>query len=80
MTSSTRTADRVRQAEALLRAEGFPDGRVDAEGPDGEIAAIHLPDPLREQWLRFGETGLATRLRALGFRYVALDLAADTSD
>ena len=67
-------AERLRQAEAVLREAGLPEGRVDAEGSNGEIAAVGIPPA---QWGRFeGQRGreLSARLRALGFRYVALDL------
>ncbi|MDQ3557197.1 MAG: hypothetical protein M3409_10555 [Gemmatimonadota bacterium] len=67
--------ERVERARALLEGAGLPEARVETEGTEGEIAAIHLP---AEQWGRLeGEPGreISARLRSLGFRYVAVDLA-----
>lgn len=62
--------DRVARAEALLRREGVV-GRVTAAGADGEIAAVAAsPDALVRV------RALAEEIRALGFGYVALDLAS----
>ena len=65
-------ADREARARALLEAKGLPP-RVRSIGMDGEIAAVSAPlsamDALR---------AVAPGLRALGYRYVALDLADGT--
>lgn len=61
--------DRLSAVAALLRRHGIT-ARVDAAGPNDEIAAIAAPvselEPLRE---------LAPRVKAIGFEYVALELA-----
>ncbi len=68
---------REERAEEILREIGLSRGRVTAAGHEGEIAALALPDVEFERML--GEEGvyLAARLKSLGFRYVALDLAGD---
>lgn len=62
--------DRLADARRALDAAGI-DAPVRATGVDGEIAAVTGPSELREELAR-----LAPRLRALGFRYVALELDA----
>ncbi len=62
--------DRIAAVEALLRAHGIPTARVDAVGQGGEIAAVSAP--LAHIAVL---TELAPRIKALGFRYVAMDLA-----
>jgi hypothetical protein len=71
------TADaRLAAAAALLAARGLPDASVAAEGPRGEIAAVRLAGGTEcDRLLRDGDAGLSDALRALGFHYVALDLA-----
>ena len=67
--------ERAGRAERLLAARGFQGARVSVEGHEHEIAAVRVP---AEAWERLaGEEGarLATEVKALGFRYVALDLA-----
>ncbi len=75
-TGVTITLDRlsqVDQAEAILRAHGFREFRVRYHG---EIARLELAagewERLLDEHLR---TEIALAVRALGFRYVALDLA-----
>lgn len=66
--------DRTGAAESLLREMGIA-GRVTAAGHDASIATIAVAP---ERWAELtGPAGreLAGRLRALGFRYVAIDLA-----
>lgn len=73
------TAAGSRAAERLLAEAGIP-ARVTAAGHDGSVAKVHLP---RELWPRLTESGgdrLAERIRALGFRYVAIDLDGFTGD
>jgi uncharacterized protein len=74
-TGATITLDRlsqVDQAEAILRAHGFREFRVRYHG---EIARLELAagewERLLDEHLR---TEIALAVRALGFRYVALDL------
>lgn len=61
--------ERELRAEALLRANGLDEVRVTAVGQPPEIAAVQAPVALAA---RLAE--LAPAVRALGFRYVALDL------
>lgn len=71
--------DRSGAAERLLREAGIA-ARVTAAGHDGSVAKVGLS---RELWPRLTEPGgdrLAERIRALGFRYVAIDLYAFTGD
>jgi PP-loop superfamily ATP-utilizing enzyme len=66
--------DRIRAAEGILREAGVA-GRVTAEGHDGSIAAIRVS---AAAWAELtGDSGraISERIRALGFRYVALDLS-----
>lgn len=65
------TADRDARARALLESAGLA-ARVRSAGADGEIAAV-AASPASLETLR----RLAPRLRRLGYRYVALDLAAE---
>ncbi len=62
---------RVDAAVRLLRERGLPTARVRAAGREGEIAAIEAPAAHAPAL-----AALAPELRALGFRYVALDLTA----
>jgi PP-loop superfamily ATP-utilizing enzyme len=68
------TDQRLLAAESLLREEGFFGAQVAAEGPDGEIAAVRVDS---SGWARLMEdesAPLIAGIRAIGFRYVALDL------
>jgi hypothetical protein len=52
-----------------------PEVRVEALGPDGEIAGVRVPLPALERLVGTAEAAnLAGRLRELGFRHVAVDL------
>lgn len=59
---------RVEQARRLLEREGLA-ASVTSAGWTGEIAAVRGDPSLRE-----GLARLAPEIRALGFRYVALEL------
>ncbi|HEX2093911.1 MAG TPA: hypothetical protein VHG28_16020 [Longimicrobiaceae bacterium] len=64
---------RIAAAGRLLAERGIS-GEVSVEGYEAEIAAVRVP---AEAWKRVaGEEGavLSDELRALGFRYAALDL------
>lgn len=67
----------AREAEAarLLGELGLPGARLRVCGQEGEMVAVSVPEP---QWARLvlGEEGraLSARLRALGYRYVTVDL------
>jgi hypothetical protein len=67
-------AERVARAEAILREAGVPLVRVSAAGEAGEVAAV-LAAP--EAAARLAD--LAPRIKALGFRYVALELVDDAA-
>lgn len=73
MTNASMEA-RLRAVRALLRRAGL-EGVVDAVGLDGEIAAIRTGTEARETLAR-----LAPEIRALGFRYVALEPRASNND
>ncbi len=65
---------RVAEAERVLAGHGVA-AEVSVEGHEREIAAVRVGE---EAWSRLlGEEGaaIAAEVRALGFRYVALDLA-----
>jgi PP-loop superfamily ATP-utilizing enzyme len=61
--------ERVERAEALLRERGLASARVAAAGSKGEIAAISAPPGAVAELAE-----LAPRIKALGFRYVTLEL------
>lgn len=67
--------DRTVAAESLLGEHGLR-AEVAAEGPDGEIAAIRTGAPAWERMMEGESAALVAAIRALGFRYVALDLRA----
>jgi PP-loop superfamily ATP-utilizing enzyme len=69
------SAERIAAAERVLAAYGLEDASVEAAGHNGEIAALSVRGA---EWERIiGPEGhrLSEEIRALGFRYVALDLA-----
>ena len=64
--------ERVREATRLLRDAGIH-ASVDSAGQGGDIAAVRAPGD------RLADVAAhASAIRALGFRYVALEL--DTTD
>lgn len=67
--------DRIVAAERVLAACGLKDGIVEAAGHTGEIAALAVPGAEWERLIGPEGQRLSEGLRALGFRYVALDLA-----
>jgi hypothetical protein len=62
--------ERVEAVEALLRREGIEGAQVSAAGGAGEIAALSV-----EHRHAARLAALAPAIKALGFKYVALDLA-----
>ncbi|MBI4544626.1 MAG: hypothetical protein HY703_05505 [Gemmatimonadetes bacterium] len=62
---------RVEAVERLLRDRGLEGVRVTAAGHEREIAALETAAPHLAKLAR-----LAPEIKALGFRYVAVDLAA----
>lgn len=67
-----------RLRERVQRALGSRRVRVEADGPEGEIAVIRVPSDLARRLL---EPATRTRVvelaRAEGFRYAALDLGME---
>lgn len=67
--------ERIARAERVLAGHGFVGADVAVEGHEREIAAVRVP---AASWERLaGEEGarVAAEVKALGFRYVALDFA-----
>ena len=70
---------RVAEAERVLAAHGVA-ADVSVEGHEREIAAVRVGE---DAWARMlGDEGaaIAAEVKALGFRYVALDLAPADDD
>ena len=63
-------------AERVLAAHGVQ-ADVSVEGHEQEIAAVRVPDGAWERMMGVEGTAIAAEVRALGFRYVALDLAEE---
>lgn len=66
--------DRLRAAERLLREHGLDGVSVRASGTQGEIAVLSVADDA--EWARLALDGakLAREVKALGFRYAAVEL------
>ena len=62
------------QAEGVLAEFGFAGVRVEIAGHAGELAALAVPEAFWERMLGPDGRQVADGIRALGFRYVALDL------
>ena len=71
------TDARIGAAERVLAAHGVFDADVTVEGHEREIAAVRVPDGVWERMMGVEGTAIAAEVRALGFRYVALDLAEE---
>ena len=68
------TADRIHDAEAALRAAGFPLIRVSSHG---DIARLAIPDADLERFAAPGvREAVVAAVRTAGYRFVALDLDA----
>jgi PP-loop superfamily ATP-utilizing enzyme len=65
---------RVAQAEAVLAQLGLDGVTVEVTGQEREIAVLAAPEPQAEELLDARRTAVVAKLKALGFRYVALDL------
>ncbi len=64
--------DRIRDAEAALRAAGFPQIRV---AEHGDIARLTVPDADVERFVVAGaREAVVAAVRRAGYRFVALDL------
>lgn len=68
------TDARIGAAERVLAAHGVQ-ADVSVEGHEREIAAVRVPDGVWERMMGAEGAAIAAEVRALGFRYVALDLA-----
>lgn len=69
------TADaRISAAERVLAAHGVA-AEVTVEGHEREIAAVRVPDGSWERMMGDEGAAIAAEVKALGFRYVALDLS-----
>jgi PP-loop superfamily ATP-utilizing enzyme len=71
------TDARIDAAERVLAAHGFYGAEVSVEGHEREIAAVRVPDGAWERMMGDEGTAIAAEVKALGFRYVALDLAVE---
>ena len=67
------TDDRIGRAERVLAAHGVA-AEVSVEGHEREIAAVRVADGAWERLLGDEGAAIAAEVKALGFRYVALDL------
>ena len=68
------TDTRAFAAERVLAAHGVA-AEVTVEGHEREIAAVRVADGAWERLLGDEGAEIAAEVKALGFRYVALDLA-----
>ena len=75
------TADdpRIPAAERVLAGHGVA-ADVSVEGHEREIAAVRVAGDAWGRMLGDEGAAIAAEVKALGFRYVALDLAADDGD
>jgi PP-loop superfamily ATP-utilizing enzyme len=71
------TDARIQAAERVLAAHGLYGAEVSVEGHEREIAALRVPDGAWERMMGDDGAAIAAEVKALGFRYVALDLAVD---
>jgi PP-loop superfamily ATP-utilizing enzyme len=74
------TDPRVLRAERVLVAHGVFGAEVSVEGHEAEIAAVRVPDGAWERMMGDDGAAIAAEVQAVGFRYVALDLAGLDAD
>ena len=67
---------RVAAAGALLADHGIHGASIAVEGHDDEIAALRVPEDAWDALVADGSGELSRAVKALGFRYVAVDLLA----
>lgn len=67
---------RIAAAERALIDAGFFGATVEIEGHEREIAAIRVSDADWERMMGPDGVAIAEAVKRVGFRYVALDLAA----
>jgi PP-loop superfamily ATP-utilizing enzyme len=65
---------RAAQAEAVLAQLGVDGVTVEVAGQEREIAVLAAPEPQTEELLDARRAAVVAKLKALGFRYVAMDL------
>ena len=68
------TDARIGAAERVLAEHGVYGAEVSVEGHEREIAAVRVPDGAWARMMGEDGTAIAAEVKALGFRYVALDL------
>jgi PP-loop superfamily ATP-utilizing enzyme len=68
------TDARIQAAQRVLAAHGLYGAEVSVEGHEREIAALRVPDGAWERMMGDDGAAIAAQVKALGFRYVALDL------
>lgn len=71
------TDARIGAVERVLAAHGVYGAEVSVEGHEREIAALRVPDGAWERMMGDDGAAIAAEVKALGFRYVALDLDVD---
>lgn len=71
------TDERIGRAERVLAAHGVFGAAVTVEGHEREIAAVRVPDGAWGRMMGDEGAAIAAEVKALGFRYVALDLDVD---
>ncbi|HEX6040769.1 hypothetical protein [Longimicrobium sp.] len=69
--------ERIDRAERVLAAHGVFGAEVSVEGHEREIAAVRVPDGAWARMMSDEGAAIAAEVKALGFRYVALDLDVD---
>jgi PP-loop superfamily ATP-utilizing enzyme len=74
------TDPRLAAAERVLADHGVYGARVEVEGHEREIAALHVPEPTWARMMGPDGVRIADAVKAAGFRYVALDLAGPEKD
>lgn len=67
--------ERIAAAERVLAAHGISGASVELAGQAEEIAAVTVPPAAWDWMLGVESRRVSEQIRALGFRYVALDLA-----
>ena len=70
---------RIEAAERVLAGHGVA-ADVTVEGHEREIAAVRVADGAWERLMGDEGAAIAAEVKALGFRYVALDLAPGDGD
>lgn len=68
---------RLPLALAVLAEHGIHGADVSVEGHEREMAAVRVPAAAWERMMGDEGARIAAAVKAAGFRYVALDLAAD---